>query len=284
MTKKKKVKTVGLVADHDSWSAKQRDKNLSLKTDLAKYFASHEFLSFDAAQETDAHILVLPGTTPATVVSNCLKHLNKTTKKGKAFPKTITWYPLGTLIQPIVRTFRMNFPHCASATGMFQFPGDIDYRVEAIVGNETESYLKKTKTRFNLMLMSTFKFDLNTGEAFFNFEPEMHVHKKTLKLQCHHRCLFIDSSKFKSTCGRGPVYTIKHLLANSQIVSLYTNECESNKSIKEQFSKLATKYKFSPCDDISDLTVHQYLRICIVPSGGGTAETLIFRRKVQKTL
>jgi hypothetical protein len=249
-----------------SWSASQVNINPSSKSLLAKYFVQHDFLSRpgrDAEldqRERAAHILVAPGTTPATVVRHALDWM---AKHWDPDPFTVTWYPLGALIPATLFDFKQDHVECESAARLFLIPGEVDPQCECVIGNHPIRFLDKLDVQVHGAILSAYRFDLSTGKAYFYFHSELQVQRAAAMRPAAEKYVFLDVDKF-SSIGGTVGYSVANLLKSSSSVTIYTNSSPADNDLIKQF-KLLCKASFDACRDFkSRKEGDKRLRFCLV--------------------
>lgn len=263
---------------YDSWSACQANTNPDMKEWMANYFAAHDFLVREGRngeiqqRERVAHIFVAPGTTPNTVVRICIEWMKE---NWEADPFTVTWYPLGGLIPATLFEFKQKNGHCASGARLFLFPGVVDPLSETMTGKYTVQFLKNLKRkRLNVSILSTHRFNMATGDAYFYFDDEAESQRIGAKLYADDKFLFLDPDKFTSI-GGSMVYNARDLLETSQSVTIYTVTSAEDRHIEGQFKLLYSRI-LMPCDRQCDEQQGDVksLRLCIVSKSGEAVKDL----------
>jgi hypothetical protein len=263
----------------DSWSACRVNIRPEEKRLMADYFAEHDFLvPFGENGETQergraAHVFVAPGTGPNAVVKACLGWVRHNWKDG---PCTFTWYPLGGLIPALLFEFKQKYGRFATGAKMFMLPGEVDAQSGTLTGKYIVEFLKglaedKSK-EFNLSILSAYRFNMATGDAYFYFDNEIEPQcLGAARLYAEEKALFLDNEKF-SSIGGSKGYNIRDLLETSRSVTIYTYTADSEQKDrvkKLQFEKLADRL-LVPCPKPTDEEAGKLkrLRLCIVDSAG----------------
>ncbi len=226
----------------ETWSARRGKDKPDEKRLMAEYCANHEFLVRKGSnperdpRETVASILVNQGTTPNVVVEEALSWIAKNPERG---PFDITWYTPGHLVPSTLRSFRLEHSHLSAATQLFLFPGRVDQQTEAVSGPEAESFAERLERRFTYAFLSANSLDIHTGTVYFHLPEEVRLQKACATRYAAHKCLFLDSSKFKSEGEIG--YGIEELLDKSEAVTIYTVSSDKDRWIKAKFDTLGGK-------------------------------------------
>ena len=252
-----------------SWSACQSNINPGPKKSVAEYFAEHDFLvskgSSDQAdsRERAAHFLVAPGTTPNIVTRISLEWMQR---HWAPDPFTVTWYPLGALIPATLADFKKDNAECGSAARLFLCPGEVDPQSECITGDHPVEFLDKLDIRLTGSILSTHRFEMKTGKAYFYFSTEKAVQQAGATLYAENKYLFLDPSKFGSVSG-SPVYDVSDLLDTSESVTIYTVTSDMDEQIQGDFKTLCESLEMQPFEEMhAGRHLMKRLRLCIVSS------------------
>lgn len=224
----------------NTWSSRRARLNREEKYLMAKHFMEHYLLipwgenPVTARREPVALILVNQGTTPNIVVKEALEWVKKKQEEERSQSFDITWYTPGSLVPATLRKFRNT--ELRAATQLFLFPGRVDFETEAVSGPEAVEFARNLKTCFTYAFLSAYAFDINDGTIYFNYREEVELQQACALRYAAHKCLFLDSSKFKREGNAG--YRIDDLLATAETVTIYTVSSQKDPWIKEKFKRL----------------------------------------------
>lgn len=219
-----------------TWSGSRGQHQHQDKELIGEYWARCEFMVTEGrsqARDTVGSALVPQGTTQAAVVGKILDWLQA--QAGVAYH--ITWYVAGTLVADRMRQFQRDCPHLRSAARLFFLPGDVDLEREAVLGPAAVEFAKSLTRCFRYALLSSYTFDLLSGQTYFQFDDEVELLSALAKRSAKEKILFLDRSKFRREGVPG--YRVHDLLESAERVTICTVSTEADADRKKDFVELA---------------------------------------------